>query len=664
MRTSRNLRDKTQSFVANTTDNTFTYMNDSVSNGLPMIRQSRNGSKDKDYRRNVTTADWRTTTYKPPIKQPIEEDLQEEVEFTLKSIQNLSIQLIDVQEEYDCLARQLRDKKRVFDKFQYEQGTKNNRQKVKGHNLQTDIKVLKQSTSEAFAECTRMQDNIEDFRRVNMHYKRANTNFLNKSVDFSLKTERQAGNQISAHTNVSNLLVSYKRGLHESINLRKAIQQEFVHDTIKNKGAVVARPPLENYITKLEPYQLYQKVLLKHRINVIIAKNHSRSELIMKYILRMQKLDKAFSSMKQNQAVENLDELRFTFERTELRQEQINTKTFLVCSRMKKYEIHNDVMERQIKDYKETLDQIMTDTTYHRLDKQLYNRKIRDMHDRLMGEISLVKREYHDCKDVLHESYKFWGESAVGKFTEMRKDLGEEAGPFFINQKTFDPIILMAWFEEMLANIVICKDQISSKDKSNLYNESTALNSQIVSNSMDTSEFNSSLIKDYQVESDGILQTSAHPPSEPYNPRAPLRRQSLNSKGHVLKTGTSAYDRDELLKMENYDIPYDYDQNENHADFLIQSELVDFNKIRSKNMNIILEKQNHKYMDNLATKTIRMKPVKRDSQYVPRGQVLSSNEGLDSTPSFINTLLTGPLQSTGKQSKYPHSPEASKEIIN
>jgi len=50
------------------------------------------------------------------------------------------------------------------------------------------------------------------------------------------------------------LLVSYKRGLHESINLRKAIQQEFVHDTIKNKGAVVARPPLENYITKLEPY--------------------------------------------------------------------------------------------------------------------------------------------------------------------------------------------------------------------------------------------------------------------------------------------------------------------------------------------------------------------------------------------------------------------------
>jgi len=102
-------------------------MNDSVSNGLPMIRQSRNGSKDKDYRRNVTTADWRTTTYKPPVKQPIEEDLQEEVEFTLKSIQNLSIQLIDVQEEYDCLARQLRDKKRVFDKFQYEQGTKNNR---------------------------------------------------------------------------------------------------------------------------------------------------------------------------------------------------------------------------------------------------------------------------------------------------------------------------------------------------------------------------------------------------------------------------------------------------------------------------------------------------------------------------------------------------------
>ena len=208
----------------------------------------------------------------------------------------------------------------------------------------------------------------------------------------------------------------------------------------------------------------------------------------------------------------------------------------------------------------------------------------------------------------------------------------------------------MAWFEEMLTNIVICKDQIrNTKEKSYLHNESTALNSQIVSNSMNTSEFNSSLIKDVQLESDNILQTSVEPSSEPYNQRAPLRRQSLNSKGHSLKKDTSAYDREELFKMQSYDVPYDYEQDDAHENYLIESELVDFAKIRTKNMNLILEKQNGKYMDNLATKKIRLTRDKRDSQYVPDTKVLNSNEGLDSTPSFLNSILagTGPLQSTG-----------------
>lgn len=639
MRISSKFQNTPSSFVQPKAYNQYRNLEESSLSELPLIRQSRNGSKDKTAtKKNITTVAWRDSNYQQKQHNSKEEDLQQEIEWTIDSIKRLSISQINIDEEFDTLCTELEEKKYRFERIKLNQGVLNNRLQVKSQNFETNMKVLKTNASLANAEVTLVKHQIEDFRRINMHYKRSNNKFLNRSVDLSRKSNRLETIQVAAHQNVHSLLVSYKKGIHESINLRKAIKTEFVHETYKTTTPMIIKPPLENYITKIEPYQLNQKKLQKHRISVTMGKNNYRKNVLINYTNRIQQLDHAFAEMKQNQAVDNLDELLTTFERFEARQDQINSKMFDLSNKTKRYETLNEINQREIVDLTEILEQIAIDTTTNRLDKQLYNRKIRNMYEKLTGEVVQTENSYLGCKDVLFNNFNFWDKSVIGKLTEMRKDLGEKAGPFFINLNTFEPILLLGWFEELLANMIVVKDNCKMKDQLNKNNESTALNSQVLDSSRD-SPFASAIYNDSNIESDGVLQTDETFQYKKFNPKAMIRRGSYDMDGNkMIKRNNEASIKEHMIEIQTFDMPYDEKSHPDENHFLNNSELIDFSKIRDKNMNIIVEKQNKYYMDTLATKSIRTSKVVDFTQNQQK-QYLSSNEGVDSQPSFLSSIL-------------------------
>lgn len=66
-----------------------------------------------------------------------------------------------------------------------------------------------------------------------------------------------------------------------------------------------------------------------------------------------------------------------------------------------------------------------------------------------------MKKDYLDTKQEIFEGFKFFGDTRVGQFVPMGKDL---EGIDFVKIGAFNPVKLLGWFEEVVTTLSNIKD--------------------------------------------------------------------------------------------------------------------------------------------------------------------------------------------------------------
>jgi hypothetical protein len=141
---------------------------------------------------------------------------------------------------------------------------------------------------------------------------------------------------------VSNLLIGYKRGLHESINLRRAIQSELTINSRRvSKIPAMPIPDIKTFMVTMERYEIESRDLLKHSIMMNILRNRHHTDLINKYILKMEEFDHAFNKIKERESVTDISEILQSLERNQVAMDLLQSKMYQIENEVKRYEGQN-----------------------------------------------------------------------------------------------------------------------------------------------------------------------------------------------------------------------------------------------------------------------------------------------------------------------------------
>jgi hypothetical protein len=237
----------------------------SIDNTVPSVDGLKDSSRDylgAEQPYSTHTSAWRRQPIVNIKRRSDKEDIQMEIEYNMKCIQKQATLFCHINEEWMTLKDELAVVKKKFDgdsKFKLDETRQTN---TKANTLQREFRNLAQQTSIAGSQVEQLKWAIEDHRRVIGHYTRHKKNSHTRSTSHQLSHLTTQAQVLSSRVAVSNLLINYKRGLHESINLRRAIQSELTIGTRRaSKVPAMPIPDINTFMTTMEPYEIQSRDL-------------------------------------------------------------------------------------------------------------------------------------------------------------------------------------------------------------------------------------------------------------------------------------------------------------------------------------------------------------------------------------------------------------------
>jgi hypothetical protein len=317
----------------------------SIDNNVPSLERL----KDSPHEHSVVeqpysthTSAWRRQPIVNIKRRSDKEDIQMEIEYNMKCIQKQATLFCHINEEWMTIKDELAVVKKKFDgESQSNQDeTRNTINKV--NTLQREFRNLAQQTSIAGSEVEQLKWAIEDHRRVIGHYTRHKKNSNTRSTSHQRSVQSIETQVVQSRQAVSNLLIGYKRGLHESINLRRAIQSELTINSRRvSKIPAMPIPDIKTFMVTMERYEIESRDLLKHSIMMNILRNRHHTDLINKYILKMEEFDHAFNKIKERESVTDISEILQSLERNQVAMDLLQSKMYQIENEVKRYEGQN-----------------------------------------------------------------------------------------------------------------------------------------------------------------------------------------------------------------------------------------------------------------------------------------------------------------------------------
>lgn len=232
----------------------------SIDNTVPSMDRLKDSPHDNsgaEQPYSTHTSAWRRQPIVNIKRRSDKEDIQMEIEYNMKCIQKQATLFCHINEEWMTLKDELAVVKKKFDgdsKFKLDETRHTN---TKANTLQREFRNLAQQTSIAGSQVEQLKLAIEDHRRVISHYTRHKKDSNTRSTSHQQNIQASQTQVLSSRLAVSNLLVGYKHGLHESINLRRAIQSELTISSRRaSKVPAMPIPDIKTFMTSMEPYEI------------------------------------------------------------------------------------------------------------------------------------------------------------------------------------------------------------------------------------------------------------------------------------------------------------------------------------------------------------------------------------------------------------------------
>jgi hypothetical protein len=344
---------------------------------------------------NKTNSDW-SNKYgkKKTLWASAEATLNSETENVIRGIQACSRKFCILNEEWTNLKRELAEVKAKFDKTTPDIVTSTNRAKIKARNILRDIKTHTLSTNTSIAQLTQSHTDVENSRRLNLHYNRHISTTGSKIMSTSLYSTRINRSVASARGHVSNLLDCYKTGVQESINMRKGCIREL---SLTNRRGSMLRaelPGLEHYLTNFENYEIEGRDLLKHRIIRRKMKNVSGAIEIATYSLRMEEIDDAFSRIKHAEGITNIEEIYCSLERIDAKKQIMYGELYALGNVKGNFKSQNAWIRTHNENCRLTLERLSFENINNEKHKVLKDDLLQKEHDEFLPKIAELDKEY------------------------------------------------------------------------------------------------------------------------------------------------------------------------------------------------------------------------------------------------------------------------------
>jgi hypothetical protein len=344
---------------------------------------------------NKTNSDW-SNKYgkKKNIWVTAEATLNSETENVIKGIQNSSRKYCQLNEEWTNLKRELEEVKAKFEKTTPDIVLETKRAKIKARNVQRDIKCQTLSTNTSIANLIQSHTDVENSRRINLHYKRHINTTHTKIMSSSLYSTRINRSVVSARGHVSNLLDCYKTGIQESVNLRKGVIRELALNNRRSSMLRAELPGLSHYLTNFENYEVEGRDLLKHRIIRDKMKNVAGATEIETYILRMEEIDDAFSRIKHAEGITNIEEIYCSLERIDAKKQIMYGELYALGNVKGNFKSQNAWLRQHNENCRLTLERLSYENVNNEKHKVLKDDLLQKEHDGYGPEIKELDREY------------------------------------------------------------------------------------------------------------------------------------------------------------------------------------------------------------------------------------------------------------------------------
>jgi hypothetical protein len=98
---------------------------------------------------------------------------------------------------------------------------------------------------------------------------------------------------------------------------------------------------IKTFMVTMERYEIESRDLLKHSIMMNMLRNRHNTDLINKYISKMEEFDHAFNKIKERESVTDISEILQSLERNQVAMDLLQSKMYQIENEVKRYEGQN-----------------------------------------------------------------------------------------------------------------------------------------------------------------------------------------------------------------------------------------------------------------------------------------------------------------------------------